>query len=122
MNATMRVWVAVIVISALSAGVGATVIAARERRKASELVQQEALIAERKTEGPKSERDPGRDSLETYKDLTKLLISLATGTLVFAPPLAVMFRSAQVIALPALFASASLLVTSLICGILTLST
>lgn len=70
----------------------------------------------------RGERDPERDSVETFKDLTKLLISLATGTLVLAPTLFALLKSMRVVAWRLLYASAFVLTLSVLAGILTLST
>jgi hypothetical protein len=68
------------------------------------------------------ERDPERDSVETYKDLTKLLISLATGTMVLAPTLLTLWKTGRIMALWSLCISSGFLVGSVICGICVLST
>jgi len=67
-------------------------------------------------------RDPERDSVETYKELTKTLISLATGTLVLAPTLFGLLRLEQIMAWWMFYVSVILLFLSIICGILTFST
>lgn len=66
-------------------------------------------------------RDPERDSVETYKDLTKLLITLATGTLVLIPTLFGLFKSVRIKAWCRLYASLISLVISVFCGLLVLS-
>jgi len=69
-----------------------------------------------------NERDFERDSVETYKDLTKLLISLATGTFVLAPAIFGFLNEATISAWWSLYTSSILLVISILCGIVVLST
>jgi len=69
-----------------------------------------------------SERDPERDSIETYKDLTKLLISLATGTLVLSVTILGFLEGTKIVTWWSLYASSSFLLLSVSCGILVLST
>ena len=70
----------------------------------------------------RGERDPEKDSVETYKDLTKLLISLATGTMILAPTLLALWKAGRIMALWSLCTSSILLVFSVFCGIFVLST
>jgi hypothetical protein len=69
----------------------------------------------------KIERDPEKDSVETYKDLTKLIISLATGTLVLATTLLGLLKIGRIVGLWSLCTSSIFLVLSVACGILVLS-
>jgi len=67
-------------------------------------------------------RDPEKDSVETYKDLTKLLISLATGTIVISTTILGFLKAARIVSWWSLYTSSILLVLSIISGICVFST
>lgn len=73
------------------------------------------------TTDTKSARDPEKDALKSYEELTRLLVALATGALVLAPTVLGASKGSKVAKRWAFTGAVMLLVASMVAGITGLS-